>query len=81
MTTKDKTGDRLVASIRRTRAGSEKPTEVAAPVEKASRRSVTPRKATPAAKKGAAKSVQQPATKQPARVQGNYQSGGRVWPD
>ncbi|MGR8919634.1 MAG: hypothetical protein ACU85V_08445 [Gammaproteobacteria bacterium] len=81
MITKDKTGDRLVASIRRTRAGSEKPTEVAAPVEEPSRRSATPRKATAAAKKGAAKSAKQRAPKQAGGVQDNYQSGGRVWPD
>ena len=81
MTTKDKTGDRLVASIRRTRAGSEKPAEAAAPAGKAPPRAATPRKTGTAAQKGAARPAKIRAAKQPGAAQGNYQSGGRVWPD
>jgi hypothetical protein len=81
MTTKDKTGDRLVASIRRTKAVAEKPTEAAAPAAEASQRSVTPRKAGAPAKEGAAKPARKRAAKQTGGAQGNYQSGSRVWPD
>jgi hypothetical protein len=81
MTTKDKTGDRLVASIRRTKAVTEKPTEAAAPAEQASPRSVTPRKASAPAKEGPAMPAKRRAAKQTGGAQGNYQSGGRVWPD
>jgi hypothetical protein len=75
MTTKDKTGDRLVASIRRTRAGAGKP------VEEASQHSAMPRKARAPAKKGAASPGKNRAGKQPDAAQANYQSDGRVWPD
>ena len=75
MSTKDKTGDRLVASIRRTRAGAEKP------AEKASPRSATTRKARAPAKKAAARPARKSAVEQPSGAQASYQSGGRVWPD
>lgn len=75
MTAKDKTGDRLVASIRRTRADAEKP------VEETSRHSAVPRKARTPARKGAADQANNRAGKQQNSVQANYQSGGRVWPD
>ena len=81
MTTKDKTGDRLVASIRRTKAVAEKPTEAAAPATEESKRSVTPRKAGSAAKQGAARPAKKRAAKQTGGAQGNYESGRRVWPD
>jgi len=68
MTIKDKTGDRLVASIRRTKAGAEKAAEDAA----------VP--AAPPAKTATAPAKK--STAQSAVVAGdNYQSGGRVWPD
>ena len=75
MTTKDKTGDRLVASIRRTRAGAGKP------AGEASQRSPTTRKARAPAKKNPTGPAKKIAAKQPDGVQANYQSGGRVWPD
>ena len=75
MTTKDKTGDRLVASIRRTRAGAEKP------IEETSQQSAMPRKATAPAKEGAASPEKKRAAKQPGGAKGKYQSAGRVWPD
>jgi hypothetical protein len=75
MTTKDKTGDRLVASIRRTRAGAEKP------AEEASQPPATTRKSRAPAKKAAARPVKKLAVEQPNAAQANYQSGGRVWPD
>jgi hypothetical protein len=81
MTTKDKTGERLAASIRRTRAGSEKPTEAAAPAGAASQRSAKPRKGGAGAKKAAATPAKKRALKQAGTAQDNYQSGGRVWPD
>jgi hypothetical protein len=81
MTTKDRTGERLVASIRRTRAGSGKPTEAAAPAAEGSQRSVTPRKAAAPAKQGPATPAKKRAAKQTGGAQGNYQSVGRVWPD
>lgn len=72
MTTNDKTGDRLVASIRRTKAGAGKPAEP--PAETASAAKATPAKTAKApAKKAAAGSA--------GARSGNYQSGGRVWPD
>jgi len=75
MTTKDKTGDRLVASIRRTRAGAEKP------AGEASQRPAAPRKAGAAVKKRAARPARKSAVKQPDSARAGYQSGGRVWPD
>lgn len=74
MITKDKTEDRLVASIRRTKAGATK-TETAQGDEKkpAPRRPAAPRKpGGPARARPAAQRSQSGDA---------YQSGGRVWPD
>jgi hypothetical protein len=73
MTMKDKTGDRLVASIRRTRAGIDKSAEASAPAEAAPPLPAAPPKAKAPAKKRAAKRT--------GGAPGNYQSRGRVWPD
>jgi hypothetical protein len=75
MTTKDKTGDRLVASIRRTRAGAGKP------AGKPAQRPVPARKPRAAAKKGATRPAQGGAAEKPDAARDNYRSGGRVWPD
>lgn len=83
MTTKDKTGDRLVASIRRTRAGTDKPAEAAPPPPAApakAKAAAKKRAATPA-KPAAAKPPTQRAAKPTGGAPGNYQSRGRVWPD
>ena len=64
----DKTGDKLVASIRKTKAGAAKPKQ-AAPAKAAKPRKA--RTSTPAAK-----------SRRPAPVSADpYSSGGRVWPD
>ena len=82
MTTKDKTGDRLVASIRRTRAGNTKPDDAAAPAEKAPARAATSRKTrAPAQKKRTTGAVKSRAAKQPEAAKDGYRSSGRVWPD
>ncbi|HYQ70761.1 MAG TPA: hypothetical protein VET88_02410 [Gammaproteobacteria bacterium] len=75
MTTKNKTGDRLVASIRRTRAGAENP------AGEASQRPATVRKARAPAKKNTARPAKKSAAKQADAAPATYQSGGRVWPD
>lgn len=75
MTTKDKTGDRLVASIRRTRAGAGKP------AGEASQRPATTRKTRAPAKKSTATSVKKSTVEQANGAQANYRSGCRVWPD
>ena len=63
----DKTGDKLVASIRKTKAGAAK--KQAAPAKAAKPRK--PRTSTPAAK-----------SERPAQVSADpYSCGGRVWPD
>ncbi len=89
MTTKDKTGDRLVASIRRTRAGTDKPAEASASAEAAPPPPPAPPKAKASAKKRAAtpakpvatRPSKQRAAKRTGGAPGNYQSRGRVWPD
>lgn len=81
MTTKDKTGDRLVASIRRTRAGIDKSAEASAPAEAAPPLPAAPPKAKAPAKKRAATPPKQRAAKRIGGAPGNYQSRGRVWPD
>ena len=67
MTTQDKTGDKLVASIRKTKAGAgaSSGTTKAAPAR---------RRTTPKANK------ESPASAD-AAVASGYQSAGRVWPD
>jgi hypothetical protein len=73
MTTKDKTGDKLVASIRRTKSGAgtgttAAKTTAAAPAKKrASKRRVSAKTA--------------PAKQATAKSGDSYQSAGRVWPD
>ena len=69
MTGTDKTGDKLVASIRKTKAGAAKPVQ-AAPARSA--------KTTTRAR------TRKPATKSRRTATANvdpYSCGGRVWPD
>ena len=68
MTDKDKTGDQLVASIRKTKRSA------AASKKTAARRAPAKVKATPAKT-----TLRQ--EKQAAATSGNYQSVRRVWPD
>jgi cell division septation protein DedD len=88
VTTKDKTGDQLMASIRKTKTeGATADKEPAAVPQKAA----TPKAATPKAKPATAKRphtvkkkvVPEPRTKKtgPAAQGAAYQSSGRVWPD
>ncbi|MCP5298207.1 MAG: hypothetical protein H6953_16770 [Chromatiaceae bacterium] len=72
MTTKDQTGDKLVASIRRTKAGAAKAGDTAPPAKPAARRPPTK---TAQAPKRATAATRRTATADP------YQSGGRIWPD
>lgn len=72
MTTKDRTGDRLVASIRRTRAGAEKSTDESV-AAKDSPKPAPARRTRSSAGKGAARKAD--------AARDSYQSGGRVWPD
>ena len=82
MTTKDKTGDRLVASIRRTRAGAEGAGETATSAspapKKAAAKKAAPRKAAPA---NTAKPARKRAEPKPDTGRDSYHSGRRVWPD
>lgn len=65
MTTQDRTGDKLVASIRKTKAGAgESP--AAKPVPTARRRAPAKRES---------------VGRKEAAATGGYQSPGRVWPD
>ncbi len=73
MTTKDKTGDKLVASIRRTKAGATK-TGGEPKAEPAA-----PRRKTAAATKPAPARRPAATGKKPPRDP--YQYHGRVWPD
>lgn len=81
MTTKDKTGDRLVASIRRTKAVAEDSSEESVPAEQAPQPSEISGNAGAQAKRDPASSAKDRAAKQTVGEQGNYQRGGRVWPD
>jgi len=74
MTTKSKTGDRLVASVRRTKATAQDTDSDQATTTKPS----TPRKA-PAASDKSPRRTQ--ASKKTSTAQDSYQSVGRVWPD
>lgn len=67
MTTQDKTGDKLVASIRKTKAGAAGTTPPAT------------RKKTAATRRTAAKP--QATEKSATAGTAGYQSPGRVWPD
>jgi hypothetical protein len=71
MTTKDKTGEKLVASIRRTKTGAN--TNTAAPKAAAPAKKRAPKRST-AAKPAAARQAT-------AKSGDSYQSAGRVWPD
>ena len=82
MTSRDKTGDKLVASIRKTKAGSTQTattssTTPAKPRRAASTAKAQP-KATPKAKSASPVKRRPSAAKKSA---GSYQSTGRVWPD
>jgi hypothetical protein len=88
VTTKDKTGDQLMASIRKTKTeGARADNEPAAAPQKAA----TPKAATAKAKPATAKRphavkkkvAPKPRTKKtgPAAPGSAYQSSGRVWPD
>jgi hypothetical protein len=68
MTTEDKTGDKLVASIRKTKAGASGPADTDA---------TRPPAATTRKKTVAKKAVADDA----AAAEGQYQSVRRVWPD
>ncbi len=71
MTSKDKTGDQLVASIRRTKAAAAKADPTAAPAKAATR-----------ARSAAGQSKGAKAGKAATGVSaGHYQAGRRVWPD
>ena len=93
MTTKDKTGDQLMASIRKAKTEGATPGNDAAVTPKAApaTRKTAPNKARPAAAGAAAKRPRPTGKKVAARpgtaktapaVEGSaYQSPGRVWPD
>lgn len=70
MTTKETTGEKLISSIRRTKAGGATAASEQAPAKPAPRRRPTKAKPKPAAPKT-----------QPEIGRDPYQSAGRVWPD
>jgi hypothetical protein len=72
MTTTDKTGEKLVASIRRTRNAASKATGGAKAAKTPARRQAAARSSAPA------KSA---TVKRTANGADRYQSSGRVWPD
>lgn len=80
MTTEDKTGDKLVASIRKTKAGA---AGAAAAEEKAT--ATEPAAEKPAPRRRAAPKARVKATNPSGAakqaVSGSYQSPGRIWPD
>ena len=73
MTGKDKTGDQLVASIRKTKQAATKSKKTSA------RRTSPASKATPKASKKTAAAPRTTRREKPAV--GSYQQGKRVWPD
>lgn len=73
MTTKSKTGDKLVASVRRTKAAAQETNSDQATTTKPS----TPRK-TAAGDKSPQRTE---ASQKPSKAEDSYQSKGRVWPD
>ena len=91
MTTKDKTGDQLMASIRKTKTQTEGATPGREPVDVPQTTPATPKAATPKTTPAAAKParvakkkvVAKPEPAQSGRAQAStgYQSPGRVWPD
>lgn len=82
MSTSDKTGDRLAASIRRTKAGAAKPPAGSAPEAGQAEQKAAAAKpaAKPAPKAPAPRRAKTAAA--PAQSAGDsYQFGRRVWPD
>jgi hypothetical protein len=85
MNNADKARQKLVDSMRKSKAGSSQPSKAPAPKAAASR-TAAPKKAAPkkTVKKSAAKQPKsRPATAaaKPRAVNDSYQSSGRVWPD
>lgn len=75
MTTEDKTGDKLVASIRKTKAG-------AATAEKAPVSQPAADKPAPAPRRRAAPKAKAASSGSAKRTDADsYQSPGRIWPD
>ncbi len=71
MTTKDDTGDKLAASIRRTKAGGA--------AKKGDEAGTAPRRKSPS--KGTKTEVKLPAVTRRAASRDTYESSGRIWPD
>jgi hypothetical protein len=69
----DKTGDKLVASIRKTKAGAAKPKQAAKKAAPA--KTAKPRRARTGAPAAKSRRAAAPASADP------YSCGGRVWPD
>lgn len=90
MSTTDKTGEKLLASIRKTKAsGGPSETSSSTPAATTPRRAVStkskvaPRAAAKTAAKSAAKPAAKPAAtaKAPATAADPYQAARRIWPD
>ncbi len=73
MTTKDTTADKLVSSIRKTKAGATAATTTTTAPKTAAKKT--------AAKKTAAKKTPSKAPSQKKVLMDTFQSSGRVWPD
>ena len=71
MTTKDDTGDKLAASIRRTKAGGA--------AKKGDEAGAAPRRKSPS--RGAKTADKLPAVTRRAASRDTYESRGRIWPD
>ena len=72
MSEADKTGEKLVASMRRTKAGAE-------PKSAAAQKPAATAKKKTSARRGSTPNARKP--KQPATGGDPYQTGRRVWPD
>jgi hypothetical protein len=87
MTSKASAGDKLVASIRKTRSSAAERTAPEQPVEKpaekaAAKPAASKKRATPARKKAATRSKPASANaEQKKQLTGLFQSRRRVWPD
>jgi hypothetical protein len=78
MSSQDKTGDKLVASIRKTKAGA----NAQPPSASSEPASARPSAATkPATKKKVVRKKATAAPKKAPAAAPSYQSSGRVWPD
>ena len=77
MSSTDKTGEKLLASIRKTKAGG-KPTETTSGGSGAAGRAAPAKKAAVRKKAGATKAAAKSAARPAADA---YQSARRVWPD